>query len=85
MHHLCMFLISVCNFQVLFLEFRKLEKIAEGNIEMEWLMDLLKALLKTRFAWSMNNKDILGTSEDDLTVQNPVNIKQVCIYTSLYG
>ena len=90
---ICLFLISVFNYQALFLELRKLEKLAEGNIEMEWLMEFFQALMEARFAWSKNNKDIWTTSEDDLIVQHPVNFKQVYIYiyiyiyisTSLYG
>ncbi|RVX19308.1 Retrovirus-related Pol polyprotein from transposon RE2 [Vitis vinifera] len=62
--------------QVLFLELRKLERLTEGNTEMEWLMELLKALMEARFAWTLNNQDIWTTSEDDLIVQHPGNFKQ---------
>lgn len=75
-----MVLISVCNYQVLFLELRKLERLTEGNTEMEWLMELLKALMEARFAWTLNNQDIWTTSEDDLIVQHPGNFKQVYIF-----
>ncbi|RVW53636.1 Retrovirus-related Pol polyprotein from transposon RE2 [Vitis vinifera] len=62
--------------QVLFLELRKLERLTEGNTEMQWLMELLKALMEARFAWTLNNQDIWTTSEDDLIVQHPGNFKQ---------
>lgn len=75
-----MVLISVCNYQVLFLELRKLERLTEGNTEMQWLMELLKALMEARFAWTLNNQDIWTTSEDDLIVQHPGNFKQVYIF-----
>ncbi|XP_038718564.1 exocyst complex component EXO84B-like isoform X2 [Tripterygium wilfordii] len=46
-------------FQVLFLELRKLCKLAEENVfELDWLIELLRELMEAIFVWTTNNKEM---------------------------
>ncbi|KAA8543404.1 hypothetical protein F0562_021101 [Nyssa sinensis] len=64
-------------FQVLFVELRKLEKLAEDDVvEVGWLMELLKELMEAIFVWISNNEEIWTITDEDLTVQHAGNFKQ---------
>ncbi|KAK2648883.1 hypothetical protein Ddye_016372 [Dipteronia dyeriana] len=55
------------DFQVLFLELRTLNKLAEDNVlESDWLMELLSELIEAIFVWISNNKHIWTATEEDL-------------------
>lgn len=63
--------ILTCNNQVLFLELRTVNKLAEENVfELDWLMELLRELVQTLFLWISNNKEMWFLTEEDLTRQN---------------
>lgn len=65
--------------QVLFIELRKLEKLAEdGVFEVNWLMELLRELIEAIFAWISNNKEIWAITEE-MTVQPSENFKKVLV------
>ncbi|KAI9182173.1 hypothetical protein LWI28_022759 [Acer negundo] len=58
-------------FQVLFLELRTLNKLAEDNVfELDWLMELLSELIEAIFVWISNNKQIWTATEEDLISQD---------------
>lgn len=66
------------HYQVLFLELRKLEKLSEDNVfEIDWLMELLRELIETAFAWIPNNKEIWDTDSENMMEEHPFNSKQV--------
>ncbi|RZB85584.1 Exocyst complex component EXO84A [Glycine soja] len=55
-------------FQVLFLELRKIEQLEEENVfEVNWLMGLLRELMESMFIWVSNNKEILATTEENVS------------------
>ncbi|XVF32346.1 hypothetical protein REPUB_Repub17cG0074000 [Reevesia pubescens] len=57
-------------FQVLFLELRKVDKLAEDNVfEEDWLMELLRELIKAIFSWIVNNKEIWRNMKENAPVQ----------------
>ncbi|KAK7393371.1 hypothetical protein VNO78_21924 [Psophocarpus tetragonolobus] len=57
-------------FQVLFLELRKIEQLEEENVfEVNWLMGLLRELMESMFIWVSNNKEILATTEKNVSSQ----------------
>ncbi|KAK3193474.1 hypothetical protein Dsin_024784 [Dipteronia sinensis] len=59
------------DFQVLFLELRTLNKLAEDNVfESDWLMELLSELTEAIFVWISNNKQIWTATEEDLISQD---------------
>ncbi|TXG63872.1 hypothetical protein EZV62_010866 [Acer yangbiense] len=60
------------DFQVLFLELRTLNKLAEDNVfESDWLMELLSELIEAIFVWISNNyKQIWTATEEDLISQD---------------
>ncbi|KAL4596558.1 hypothetical protein ACB092_12G171900 [Castanea dentata] len=61
-------------FHALFLELRKLEKLADdGVIEVDWLMELLRELIEAIYVWISNNKAIWATSEENFSAQHPDN------------
>lgn len=65
--------------QVLFLELRKLEKLSEDNIfEVDWLLELLRELIEAVFVWVSNNKENWDIDGENMTVELPLNFKQVC-------
>lgn len=67
-------------FQVLFLELRKLEKLAEdGVFEVNWLMELLRELMEAIFVWISGNKEIWAITEEKLTVQPSDNFKKLIL------
>ncbi|XP_065875555.1 exocyst complex component EXO84C-like [Euphorbia lathyris] len=64
-------------FQLLFLELRKLGKLAEDNVfEADWLMDLLRELIEAIFSWISNNKEIWETKKGKLNFQNAEVLNQ---------
>jgi hypothetical protein len=78
-----MVFILVCYDQVLFLELRKLEKLAEdGVFEVNWLMELLRELIEAIFVWISSNKEIWAITEEKLTVQPSDNFKKVLVFVS---
>ncbi|KAL5149137.1 Exocyst complex component EXO84A [Glycine soja] len=57
-------------FQVLFLELKKIEQLEEENVfEVNWLMGLLRELMESMFIWVSNNKEILATTEKNVSSQ----------------
>ncbi|RDX79924.1 Exocyst complex component EXO84A, partial [Mucuna pruriens] len=57
-------------FQVLFLELRKIEQLEEEDVfEVNWLMGLLRELMESMFIWVSNNKEILATTEENVSSQ----------------
>ncbi|XVE53464.1 hypothetical protein DITRI_Ditri03aG0005500 [Diplodiscus trichospermus] len=57
-------------FQVLFLELRKVDKLAEDNFfEEDWLMELLRELIEAIFSWIVNNKEIWRNTKENSPVQ----------------
>ncbi|XP_021280510.1 exocyst complex component EXO84B-like [Herrania umbratica] len=57
-------------FQVLFLELRKVDKLAEENVvEEDWSMELLRELIEAIFSWIVNNKEIWRYTKEDTPVQ----------------
>ncbi|XVF81029.1 hypothetical protein PTKIN_Ptkin15bG0123600 [Pterospermum kingtungense] len=53
-------------FQLLFLELRKVDKLAEDDVfEEDWLMRLLRELIETIFSWIANNKEIWRNTEEN--------------------
>ena len=74
------------NDQVLFLELRTLNKLAEDNVfESDWLMELLSELIEAIFVWISNNKQIWTTTEEDLISQDSDVYNQVYILYLLVG
>lgn len=64
--------------RVLFLELRKMEKLAEDCVfEVGWLMELLRELIEAIFVWISNNKEIYAIPEEGLTVQHSDTFKKV--------
>ncbi|KAJ0111914.1 hypothetical protein Patl1_01729 [Pistacia atlantica] len=58
-------------FQVLFLELRALNKLAEDNaFELDWFNELLRELIEAIFDWISSNKQIWAPIEKNLTGQN---------------
>ncbi|XP_076939841.1 exocyst complex component EXO84B-like [Bidens hawaiensis] len=57
-------------YQILFLEVRKVEELAEDNIvEFDWLASLLTELIETTFDWISKNGENWVTHKDDATDQ----------------
>ncbi|XVF21532.1 hypothetical protein REPUB_Repub12eG0098200 [Reevesia pubescens] len=57
-------------FQILFLELRKVDKLAEENVfEEDWLMGLLRELIEAIFSWTVNNREIWRNTEENSPVQ----------------
>ncbi|XP_028765490.1 uncharacterized protein LOC114723476 [Neltuma alba] len=57
--------------QFLFLEMRKLEQLAEGNVlEVDWLTDLLREMMESIFIWVSQNKNILGSAEENTSSEH---------------
>ncbi|KAI9122152.1 hypothetical protein K1719_006841 [Acacia pycnantha] len=57
--------------QILFLELRKLEQLAEGNVlEADWLMGLLREMMESIFIWVSQNKNILGSEEENTSSEH---------------
>lgn len=68
-----------CSGQVLFLELRKIEQLEEENVfEVNWLMGLLRELMESMFIWVSNNKEILATTEENVSSKTD-EAKQVFI------
>ncbi|XP_020539035.1 exocyst complex component EXO84B isoform X1 [Jatropha curcas] len=68
-------------FQLLFLELRKLDKLAEDNVfEVDWLMELSRDLIKAVFIWISNNKEIWEIKEN-LTFQHSDVLNQFVLDT----
>ncbi|CAN0897604.1 Exocyst complex component EXO84C [Linum grandiflorum] len=64
-------------FQGLFLEFRKLEKLAEHQIfESSWLMELIGELIDAVFVWISKNKDFWEMNHHDSTSPSSQDSKQ---------
>ncbi|KAL2323407.1 hypothetical protein Fmac_027786 [Flemingia macrophylla] len=71
-------------FQVLFLELRKIEQLEEENVfEVNWMVGLLRELMESMFIWVSNNKDILATTEENVSSQTD-QAKQVLIPSLLF-
>ncbi|XWS36470.1 hypothetical protein CRYUN_Cryun20dG0088200 [Craigia yunnanensis] len=61
-------------FQVLFLELRKVDKLAEDNVfEEDWLMELLRELIEAIFSWIVNNKEIWR----NMKVNSPAQLSDI--------
>ncbi|XP_022728216.1 exocyst complex component EXO84B-like [Durio zibethinus] len=57
-------------FQVLFLELRKVDKLAEDNVfEEDWLMELLRELIEAIFSWIVNKKEIWRNTKENSPFQ----------------
>ncbi|XP_028757290.1 uncharacterized protein LOC114716451 [Neltuma alba] len=68
--------------QFLFLELRKLEQLAEGNVlEADWLMGLLTEMMESIFICVSQNKNILGSAEENTSSEHD-DPKQVLICRS---
>ncbi|KAF5930506.1 hypothetical protein HYC85_031379 [Camellia sinensis] len=64
-------------FQGVFLELRKLEKLAEGNfVEVDGLPELMRELIEAIFISISNNEELWTTTKEDLAVQRCENFKQ---------
>ncbi|XP_024019164.1 exocyst complex component EXO84C [Morus notabilis] len=64
-------------FQVLFLELRKLERLAEANgFEKEWLLEMLREIVETIFEHISENKEIWATTNENLTMEYFIMYKQ---------
>ncbi|XP_027362971.1 exocyst complex component EXO84B-like [Abrus precatorius] len=59
----------VCLEKVLFLELRKIEQLDEKMFDANWLMGLLRELMESMFIWVSNNKEILVTKEENMSLQ----------------
>ncbi|KAJ8749146.1 hypothetical protein K2173_013753 [Erythroxylum novogranatense] len=58
-------------FQVLFLELRKLDNLAEDDfLESNWLTELIRELIEAIFVWLSNNKEIWETNGKNLNSSN---------------
>lgn len=76
-----MVFILVCNKQVLFLELRKVDKLAEENVfEEDWLMELLRELIEAIFSWIVNNKEIWRYTKENTPVQLSDIFSQVYLF-----
>ncbi|KAL5561967.1 hypothetical protein UlMin_031714 [Ulmus minor] len=64
-------------FQVLFLDLKKLERLAESNLfDKEWLLQILRDIIEAMFVWISNNNEIWAADEDNLMVEQSVIYKQ---------
>ncbi|GFZ17673.1 hypothetical protein Acr_26g0009430 [Actinidia rufa] len=64
-------------FQGLFLELRKLEKLAEDNfVQVDQFLELMRELMETIFSSISNNEELWTTIKKDLAVQHCGNFKQ---------
>lgn len=65
--------------QVLFLELRKISKLAGDEVEVSWTMELLRNMTEAAFGWILDNEDSSAPQEDKICAQqsNPTE-KQVC-------
>ena len=64
--------------KTLFLELRKIERLAASNIfDKEWLSEILRELVETIFVWISTNKDMWTTSDENSTPENSIICKQV--------
>ncbi|WCJ38266.1 hypothetical protein M5689_019338 [Euphorbia peplus] len=64
-------------FQLLFLELRKLGKLAEDNVfEADWLIVLLGELIEAIFSWISDNKEIWETKKGKVNFQNAEVLNQ---------
>ena len=67
--------------QGLFLELRKLEKLAEDNfVEVDQFLELMRELMEAIFSSISNNEELWTTIEKDLAVQHCGNFKQVTMF-----
>lgn len=66
---------------MLFLELRKLERLAEGNdFEKEWLLEILREIVETIFIQISKNKENWATKDDNSTTEHSIMYKQVATY-----
>ncbi|XP_054804304.1 exocyst complex component EXO84B-like [Prosopis cineraria] len=57
--------------QILFLELRKLEQLAEGNIlKADWLMGLIREMMESIFIWVSQNKNIIRNAEENASSEH---------------
>ncbi|CAH1425095.1 unnamed protein product [Lactuca virosa] len=67
-------------YQILFLELRKVEELAEENVvEFDWLVMLLKELIETIFDWISRNHEIWMTNKEDTTVDQSDRLTQFAV------
>ncbi|XP_021630899.2 exocyst complex component EXO84A isoform X2 [Manihot esculenta] len=65
------FIDRVLTSEVLFLELRKFDKLAEFNVfEADWLKELVRELIESIFVWISNNKEIWETKEESSIFQH---------------
>ncbi|XP_062080053.1 exocyst complex component EXO84B-like [Humulus lupulus] len=67
-------------FQVLFLQLRNLERLAEDTVfEKEWLLDLLRELVEITFIHISTKTEMWAISEETSTAENSVDYKQLVL------
>lgn len=72
--------------QVLFLELRKFDKLAEFNVfEADWLKELVRELIESIFVWISNNKEIWETKEESSIFQHSDVLNQVYTFALMFG
>lgn len=80
MYKLMNFASRLLNYQELYLELKKLQKlVGDDCVDNNWLMGLLEDLVGATFAWISSKSEIWSISEEDLA-DHHADFMQVCFF-----